>query len=122
MAHKYNARLYEKVTTLYEAMKSTIFSKFPEGSRQASLLEALKKEYIFLLFLVLKNELRGPTKGCAERITNMINKAKEQEKLGDIRLEVNEKANKLLYFIWNYPGKISVLMGRCAIGIFDRLL
>ena len=36
-------------------------------------------------------------------------------------VNAQNKANKLLYFIWQHPGRLSVALGRCAIGIFDRL-
>ncbi len=121
MAHKYNSKLYVKVNILYKTIQNIIYNKFTKDRRQEIFLNALKKEYIFLLFLVLKNELRGPGKGCAKRIREIVREAKIQEKLGNVQVEVNSKANKLLYFIWKYPGKISVLLGRCAIGIFDRL-
>lgn len=121
MTHKYNASLYEKVNTLYKTIQNIIYDKFAKGNRREMFLNNLKKEYIFLLFLVVKNELRGPGKGCAERIKKIIQEVKKQAELEHIHLEINSKANKLLYFIWKYPGKISVTMGRCAIGIFDRL-
>ena len=84
------------------------------------LVKAINTDYKDLLFLVIKNELRGPKKGCSERICTVIKDAKEKENLQEVSLELTQKANHLLYFIWKHPGKISVTMGRIAIGIFDR--
>lgn len=121
MAHKYDARLFEKVSLLYTTLKAIIESKLENDGRKESFLTALKKEYIFLLFYVLKNELRGPYQGCIRRIGQLVSRAKEEEQLDKITLEVNSKAGKLLYFIWKKPDSFRVLTGRIAIGIFDRL-
>lgn len=121
MAHKYNVKLYDKVNLLYKTIQKIICVKFSKDNRQEMFLNALKKEYVYLLFLVIKNELRGPVKGCTDRICQIVKKAKQEEKLQDIQVEVNGRANKLLYLIWRYPGRVSVLIGRCAVGIFDKL-
>ena len=122
MVHKYNGNLYDKINVLYRTIKKIICDKFSKDSKLEMFLNALKKEYVYLLFLVIKNELRGPVKGCTERVCQIIKKSKQEEKLHDIQVEVNGKANKLLYFIWNHPGRISVFIGRSAVVIFDRLL
>ncbi|MBQ9991356.1 MAG: glycosyltransferase family 2 protein [Lachnospiraceae bacterium] len=115
MAHKYNPRLYEKVYLLYYTLQKVLEGKKAEKQ----MLKNLKKEYIFLLFLVMKNELRGPKEGCNERLKEMIEEAREEEELRRIRVSIRGKANLLLYFIWKNPSPFRIALGRRAIEIFD---
>ena len=74
-----------------------------------------------LFFFVLKNELRGPGENCVSRIQAYVKEAKKSKALENIPVEVNGKANKLLYMIWKKPSALRVLTVRFMIGIFDRL-
>lgn len=121
MVHKYNALMYEKVELLYENLRETIQKKISEEKQKETYLESLKKEYVFLLFFVLKNELRGPKEACIKRIHEMIEKANKEKGLKEIKVEVNSKANKLLYYILKHPNKLSILFGRAAVGLFDKM-
>ena len=121
MAHKYNTLMFEKVELLYKTLEKTIQKKVLEEKQKASYLENLKKEYVYLLFFVLKNELRGPKETCIKRIQEMIGKANKEKDLERIKVEVNSKANKLLYYILKHPNKMSILFGRAAIGLFDKM-
>lgn len=115
MVHQYNDRLYEKIYQLYITLQKILEAK-GAGSQ---LLQDLKKEYIFLLFLAIKNELRGPKEGCRERIIRMVEEAKEEEELKSVRVKVRGRANRLLYGIWKKPDGLRIALGRLAIGIFD---
>lgn len=121
MVHKYNASMYDKVELLYETLKRTIQKKDLEEKDKILFLENLKKEYVFLFFFVLKNELRGPKEKYLERIQELICKAGIEKGLDKITVEVNSKANKLLYFILKHPKKLPILFGRAAIGLFDKM-
>lgn len=121
MVHKYNPSMYEKVELLYETLKNTIEKKFEKATERNGFLENLKKEYIFLLFFVLKNELRGPKENCKGRIYEILKKAEKEKGLVNIDVEVTGKANRLLYFILKHPGRISIFLGRAAVGLFDTM-
>lgn len=121
MAHKYNSILYEKVEILYKTLQQIIEKKISNPKRQSMFLEGLRKEYIFLLFIVLKNELRGPGENIPARIQCILKQAKEESGLENVTVEVSGKANKLLYFIWKKPNKIRVTVGRMVIKVFDRI-
>ena len=121
MVHKYNAILYEKICILINALQRIIDKKISNPQEKNMYIEGLKKEYIFLLFIVLKNELRGPSKELISRIQKILNSAKQEMKLDGIRVRVYGKANKLLYFIWQNPNAVRVATGRMAIKVFDRM-
>lgn len=119
MVHKYNPVLNEKIELLYETLKKIISTKIKENNRQELLLHGLQREYLFLLFLVLKNELRGPFKGFEKRMKKVIFEAKNRG-LSNVQLKVETKANKLLYLVWKHPNKITIGIARAAIKVFDR--
>ena len=121
MVHKYNFSMGEKVDLLYDTLKKTIQKKYPEEKQKDFFLENLKKEYVFLFFYVLKNELRGPKENLVKRILERIQQETKEKELDKITVEVNSKANKLLYFILKHPGKLSIMLGRAAIGLFDKM-
>ena len=121
MAHKYDAGLFDKINRLYQTLQDIILDKFEKDDRKEFFLDRLKREYIFLLFLVLKNELRGPRENCVKRIVELVQISKKDKGLEDVCVEVYSKANQLLYFIWKHPDVFRVTLGRMIIGIFDRL-
>lgn len=121
MAHKYQPDLHKKIRDLGLQLGETVEKKISESGRRKLFLEALKKEYIFLMFYVLKNELRGPGKGRTERIAAITKEEKDIMRLWDTKVEVSGKAGYLLYFIWKKPDIIRVTIGRVVISIFDRV-
>ena len=123
MAHKYNPKMYENNKLLYKILKEIVENKSKEGKpiEKELLLKGLQKEYIFLLFYVLKNELRGSWRGCAARIKKIILEARKESGIHQTEVEVQNKANKLLYFIMKTPNTVTISMGKAAIEVFDRL-
>lgn len=123
MVHKYNPQLYENNKLLYKILINILESKWKEGSLENKeiLLKGIQKEYVFLLFYVLKNELRGPWKGCVKRIQNIIKEARQESEIHKLNIEVNNKANKLLYIIMKTPNIFFITLGKTAIEIFDRM-
>lgn len=119
MAHKYNPVLAQKIDILYYTIKNIIISKIDNTDIQEQILVNLKKEYIFLLFLTIKNELRGSMKGYARRIKKQILDRKSEE-LKDIEIKVETKANKLLYMVWKKPNILTIGAAKIAISLFDR--
>lgn len=121
LVHKYKPRMYKEIGSLYDNLQSVIENKSIEETQREMFMQQLRKEYIFLFFFVLKNELRGPRENCISRIQNYIDEAKQNKNLQGISVEVNGKANKLLYLIWTKPSAIRIVVVRFIIKIFDSL-
>ena len=121
MAHKYQPDLYRQVHLLGENLKETIREKFARSKeKQIELfMETFRREYIFLMFYVIKNELRGPGKGRIQRLKHIIQEEKNSMGLYDTKIEATSKAGKLLSLIWKKPDAVRVTIGRIAISIFD---
>lgn len=121
LVHKYKPHLYEEIGTLYQSLKGLIDNKRMKEEQRKTLLKQLQKEYVFLFFLVLKNELRGCGRDCVSRIKIIVGEAKREKGLENVSVKVRGRANKLLYMIWNSPGTLQILTVRCIIRIFDKL-
>ena len=121
LVHKYKPHMYQEIGCLYEQLQVVIEKKVVEEAQKKMFLEQLRREYIFLFFFVLKNELRGPKKNCVSRIQTYIKEAKKSKELENIGVEVNGKANKLLYLIWKRPSVWRIMLVRFMINVFDRL-
>lgn len=121
LVHRYKPQMRQEVGRLYENLEQVIRQKVKKQEWQKMFLQELKQEYIFLSFYVLKNELRGPKKGCIMRIRDYVTEEKKKKKLDGISVEVRGKANRLLYWIWRQPCALSVRTVRLIIHIFDRM-
>lgn len=119
MVHGYNPYLSEKIALLYLELRRVIEEKIKEEKKHRILMEELKKEYLFLNFIVIKNELRGPAKGLVKRLKKIIKEVKD-EGLEDTKVEVNTKANQLLYQVWKTPNHVTIGAAKAAIWLFDR--
>ncbi len=129
LVHKYRPGLYEMIGLLYHTLEKLLSEKgFSEDAQSgkgrklsADWSRRLKEEYLHLFFLVIKNELRGPAKGCAGRLQRMIRQEKAWKDLEDITITAEGKATRLLYAIWKNPGVGQVMLGRAAVSVFDRV-
>ena len=122
MAHKYSSNLYEMVSLLENTMQRTIEQKLRSLETRNMFLENLKKEYIFLLFLVLKNELRGPGQGMYARIQHILQDAKYEKQLDGVEIDVTGLANKFLFYIWKKENVFRITIGRLIINIFFSIV
>ena len=118
MVHKYQPQLKEKITLLYLTLREIIQQKVKE--RKEEFLENLKKEFVFLMFYVLKNELRGPGENRFHRIVETVREAKDLTGGEKVRIVADGKANQLLYEIWKRPGRMNITVASWLIHIFDR--
>lgn len=118
MAHHYDSKLYDKIVLLYQVMSNTIAQKV-EVDCQDFWFERWRKEYVFLLLLMIKNELRGPAKGIKHRIVTAIENAKEKGTyLNSTTVECGRR-NQILYSILKNPNEVNILIGKIFVNAFD---
>lgn len=98
MVHRYDARMYEGIRTLYRTVREIYRIKGMEnGEKQAD------GEYVYLLLLALKNEMRGGTDGWAERVKHICRDDGNRRIVEENRVQVKNKANRLLYLVLRHP-------------------
>lgn len=116
MVHKYDARMYEAVKTLYETIREIYKIK---GRKSGE--EQAKKEYIYLLFLALKNEVRSATPGYKKRIKQICRDEENRRIIRDYPVKTADKTNRMLYLMLRHPGSVIITGVRIVYAIYDGL-
>ncbi len=116
MVHRYDAGMYGGIRSLYRTVKEIYRVKGREsGERQAD------REYIYLLLLALKNEIRGGAAGFGKR-TRKICKDKENRRIVEENpVPVSDKTNRMLYFVLRHPSWPAVLAVRAVFWMYDHV-
>ena len=114
MVHKYDAGMYEGIKTLYRTIKEIYKAKGREsGEIQAD------KEYIYLLLLALKNEIRSGEKGYGNRVKTICGEKENREIIASNPVSVGDKTNRLLYFVLRHPWEWAIAALRLVFMVHD---
>ena len=115
MAHKYNAGLYENIRLLYQKILEILKEfEIPDAEKMA------RREYLSLLFLVLKNELRGNAKGCVKEIRRICKELENHAWIREYPLHPISIDGKLMYLIMKHPIRILITPIRWMLYLNDR--
>lgn len=114
MVHRYDAKLYDNIAKLYEIVRKVMREKaVPNWEEQT------RWEFILLLFLVLKNEVRGDRKGWMKRLREICQSAEVQEALAAASPELHAKENILLFQTVKHPNAVMFGGLKLLFGIYD---
>ena len=114
MVHHYDAGMYEGIRTLYRTIKEIYRIKGREnGESQAN------REYVYLLLLALKNEIRGGADGYGERVRQICRDAENRRIVGENPVKVSDKTNRMLYFILRHPVRMVIVVARMVFWVYD---
>lgn len=114
MVHRYNEKLYDNIVHLWEIIRTVLEEKgAPAREEQAD------RELLLLLFLVIKNEVRGGQKGWRKRLCRICIGDPAKSVLQRTTLSLEAKENRLLYLAMRHPNG-AVLTGlKLLFGIYD---
>ncbi|WP_029322908.1 glycosyltransferase family 2 protein [Butyrivibrio sp. AE3004] len=116
MAHGYDKRLLENIKLDYH-----VFLDIMEKKGVANAKQQMDREYVRLLFVVMKNVLRIDT----PKITGIVRSIFAEGEVADVirrtPVTVSEKSNKLVYFGMKHPNALVILILRMIIKSFDRV-
>lgn len=115
LVHRYDPELFSQVERLCAALLRAALEKRAPGGRAA-----VDRERCYLLLYVMKNELRGPEKGCAERIREIFSREEIRALLRNTPLPLRERANRLLYLGLCHPNRAVLMALRMILRIYDR--
>lgn len=121
MIHKYDKKLYDNIRLLRQITRKILKDKF-SGEKLSEMLKKADQEHIFMLFLVLKNEARGDKSGYRKNILDICRSKEVRTLCKDTRVDVDEKANKLLYLVMRHPNECTVRLLRLSMIIYYRKL
>ena len=82
--------------------------------------EQLDREYIMILFLVLKSELRCAKKDTTKRVRDIFLRSDIRKRVLDTEITVSSKANRLLYFCMKHPNTFTVSFCKAVLGAYDK--
>jgi glycosyltransferase involved in cell wall biosynthesis len=115
MIHAYNPKLLNNLEltdkTFREILKD---KKIPEYEEQ------MNREFIIMLLLVLKNELRCPEKGVVSRVRRIFLRPDIRNKVLSTKVQISQKSNRLLYTCIKHPNPIVILGCKLILNIYDR--
>lgn len=117
MVHKYDNKLYDNIQLLREIFFRVISDKFTGDELQERQGQA-EQEYIFFLLLALKNEARGNPKGYRKNVFSICKSPEIQRLVKERPVQVEDKANKLLYLTLRHPNEITVRLLRLAMILY----
>lgn len=119
VVHKYDPHMYENNRLLYKNYLNTINIKYDEDtSLREALLRGADAEYIFLLLLVIKNEVRGNIKGCAPIIRRICNEPEIVKIVEGTAVDIKDRANSLIYRVLKNPNTTNIMLLKLAIKIY----
>lgn len=113
MVHKYDGRLYDNIQLLAKTAGQIVTDKF-EGEEQKERQKQVDKETVFWMMLVLKNEARGNKEGYRKKILTICKSPEIRLLVKNTPVEIEQKANKLLYLVMKHPCHVTVSILRGA--------
>lgn len=115
IAHGYDPRMEESVDRWYRCALRTVRDKgMAEGE------EKLVREYVYMMILVMKNELRNPDKNYIRKIRDIFTKPEVREKIDAAPLHVEDRANRLIYMGVKHPDRFRLGILRMIMKQYDR--
>ncbi len=115
IAHGYDSKLLTNLDLTDEIFRNIMKDKGVINGN-----EQLDREYVMILFLVLKNELRCTDKGTVKRVRDIFLRNDIREKVLGTKIDVNSSANKLLYRCMKNPSFWNIVITRLIILAYDK--
>ena len=81
--------------------------------------EQLDREYVRILFVVMKSELRCRDGNTARRVRELFLRKDIREKIKRADVDVSSKANKLIYFCMRHPNAPVITFTKAVLWTFD---
>jgi len=117
LVHRYDAKMLQNMSWLKAAIEKIVVSKYPQ-LQQEKMLARADMEYIQMLFLVLKNEVRG-NRDYRKSIRRICRDPQIQKIVRTRPVEVSQTSNKLLYAVLKHPNVLLIGILRLAMRIYD---
>jgi len=116
IAHSYDAGLLDNLKVSYKT-----FLEILKDKNVSNYKEQVDREYVRLLFLVVKNELRRQGFAGVKTVREVFGQGEVAEIVRNTPVEVSEKSNRLIYSVMKKPGIINTLAVKIILNTYDRL-
>jgi glycosyltransferase involved in cell wall biosynthesis len=98
MVHRYDSAMFENIRRLRELLRRILAAKHVPDAAQM-----LRREYLFLFFIAMKNELRNPAGGAVERIRRLCIEEGSPALLKSYPQPLRDRADRLIAFFMRRP-------------------
>lgn len=119
MIHRYDKGLYENICLLRRILQQIIADKF-DGEERALMELQEKKEFLYLMLLVLKNEARGNPQGYRRNIKQICKSPEIRHLVRQVPISTAILSNKLLYAVLRFPSDGMIGLLRLAMRWYYR--
>ncbi len=115
IAHSYKPGFLEDHELSNKVFRDILRDKnIPEYDAQ------MDREFIMILLLILKNELRGPGSGVCSRVRKIFLRPDIQKKIKNTKVTIRQKSNRLLYACIRHPNPLMILACKTILYVYDK--
>ena len=115
IVHSYNSKLLSNLELTDKTFREIFRAKNISNGE-----EQMDREFIIILHLVMKNELRCPEKRVVKRVRDIFLREDIKSKIDHTPVNISGTANKLLYFCIKHPNAAVILLTKAIINAYDR--
>lgn len=115
IVHGYDAGMFKSVEAWRRAMERILADRKVRNGE-----ECLRREYCYMLMIVMKNELRNPDRNYLAAIRKIFGSQSVRECIANTQLTVQERSNQLLYLGMKYPADSLLRMLRTVVKWHDK--
>lgn len=115
MSHGYNPKLINNLELTDKTFREILHDK--------KILNAdhqVDREYVMVLLLILKNELRCREGNTAKRVKDIMLRPDVRKRITDTDVTITGKANKLLYFCIRHPLAPVIAFTKAILDAYDK--
>lgn len=121
IVHRYDSKAFDNNKIYYETIKAMLLNKFKSNKAICEeMMDSLDREEIFLLLLLVKNEVRGNTNNCLPNLIEIRNDEFSKNIIERTKVTIKDQANKLLYLVLKSPNKLSIGILKMAFKVYYR--
>ncbi|MBR2951320.1 MAG: glycosyltransferase family 2 protein [Lachnospiraceae bacterium] len=117
LVHRYDKKLFQNMDWLKAAIEKIVKEKYPSEQTQQMLARS-DMEYIQMLLLVLKNEVRG-NRDYINSIRRICLNPEIRNIVQTRPVQMTQTSNKLLYAVLKHPNRCLILLLRLAMRVYD---
>ncbi len=115
MAHSYKPHFLQDLELTDRTFRDILKEKNIKNAD-----EQMDREFVMILFLIMKNELRCPDGDTLKRVKEIFLRSDIRSKVTGTEVQISGMANKLLYFTMKHPFAVTVAAMKAILNSYDR--
>jgi hypothetical protein len=80
----------------------------------------MDREFVIILLLILKNELRCPKGGVVSRVRSIFTRPDIRSRVLNTPVTITQKSNRLLYACMRHPSALMILACKTILTVYDK--